>query len=248
MKNKNIGIYIFIVNNKFAYIGQSVDIENRLKNHIKKIERCNHPNISKDIKYSYSDVKYEVLELCNKESLNEREKYYYDIYSHEYTMLNIQECGNSRKRFDSNILDGDVNLFFYETDSYIQISDECYISKMDDLISISELYYFLTKNADVIKSIPDIVNSEKVLDKIYYSSNLRLKYSFSEFKDKVSNRNAVKFFKDEKMWKTRGARDNRNVYVNKYIWFAICYEIHPAFSYIILDMIVKNISNPKVME
>lgn len=87
-----IGIYKFTnkINNK-SYIGQSVNIEKRKKEHIQNI---NNYKIDSTLyqalrKYGIMNFSFEVLEECDKQELNEKEKYwiqYYDSYNNGYNM------------------------------------------------------------------------------------------------------------------------------------------------------------------
>ena len=88
MKEKICGIYKItnIINNK-CYIGQSVDIENRWKAHLRAVE---HPKyaIHKAIKkYGITNFSFEIIELCDKENLNKLEQkwiQYFDAYNNGY--------------------------------------------------------------------------------------------------------------------------------------------------------------------
>lgn len=83
-----IGIYCFTnkINNK-KYIGQSRDIENRIKNH-HKIEYNNPSNGCYNTKfyqalrkYGFDNFTIEILEECPIEKLNEREIYWIEYYN-----------------------------------------------------------------------------------------------------------------------------------------------------------------------
>ena len=75
------GIYIIrnIVNNK-VYIGQSIDIERRWKEHKRKYqyenERKNSYLYNAIYKYGIESFSFDILEECDKDKLNEREIYY----------------------------------------------------------------------------------------------------------------------------------------------------------------------------
>jgi group I intron endonuclease len=81
-----IGIYLIKNNiNGKSYIGQSIDIENRWKNHI----RCNkdYPLYRAFKKYGVENFTFEILELCDKEDLTEKEIYYYELLKPEYNQI-----------------------------------------------------------------------------------------------------------------------------------------------------------------
>lgn len=67
------GIYKFtnLINGKI-YIGQSVDIDRRLKEHKRRDEQ----RIDKAIKkYGFENFNFEIIELCSPDKLDELENY-----------------------------------------------------------------------------------------------------------------------------------------------------------------------------
>lgn len=85
---------------KECYIGQSVNISKRFKEHIKcglDIDRPQGNKLYKAmIEYNIWNFTFEVLEECNKEQLNEKEKFYISLYD---------SCNygyNSNKGIDKN--------------------------------------------------------------------------------------------------------------------------------------------------
>ena len=84
-KNK-IGIYLILnkVNNK-CYIGKSINIYSRIKNHIgylnlKSKKHENEHLINAWMKYGRTNFDYFVIEECLVENLSEKELYYIDLY------------------------------------------------------------------------------------------------------------------------------------------------------------------------
>lgn len=93
-KEKIQGVYAIEVNNKIVYVGQSVDVVGRCKQHshkiIKPIEECKkyksdfRPLYSELRELFYNDyyIKFLILErVKNKNKLKQREKYYMDKYN-----------------------------------------------------------------------------------------------------------------------------------------------------------------------
>lgn len=90
-----IGIYKITnkINNN-AYIGLSVDIERRWKDHIRRAQNSDGKEFDKVLykafrKYGIDNFSFEVIEQCLPEELNEKEAYwisYYDTYYHGYNM------------------------------------------------------------------------------------------------------------------------------------------------------------------
>lgn len=77
-----IGIYFIkcLINNK-TYIGSSINIEKRLKQHIKMLEKNNHSNQylqNSYNKYGKNNFKLGIIDICKEESLSNREQYYID--------------------------------------------------------------------------------------------------------------------------------------------------------------------------
>ena len=83
------GIYkITNIVNGHAYIGQSINIEERWKNHrCHPKEHSQYPLYRAFEKYGMENFKFEIIELCSQEELNEREIFYiqkYGTYGHGY--------------------------------------------------------------------------------------------------------------------------------------------------------------------
>ena len=92
-----IGIYKITnkINNK-SYIGQSIHIEERWKQHINLITTGEQLLYKAFRKYGINNFNFEVIELCPQTQLNEREIY----WSQHYNTLtpngyNMVECGDS---------------------------------------------------------------------------------------------------------------------------------------------------------
>lgn len=107
-----IGIYKITnkINGK-SYIGQSIDIERRWKEHRRSIG-LNKNSLYLDFeKYGIDNFTFEILEECATEMLNEREHYwieYYDTYNNGYNLTQggdynrIKIKGKSGFFFDKN--------------------------------------------------------------------------------------------------------------------------------------------------
>ena len=116
---KMIGIYLITnkVNNK-KYIGQSVDIERRYKEHL----RAGQPDIyahknERDIntpihramqKYNIINFSLTILELCSKEELDVKERYW------------IKKYRTNEKKFGYNITDGGQNNISLKGENHSQ--------------------------------------------------------------------------------------------------------------------------------
>lgn len=89
---------IYKITNKInghSYIGQSVDIERRWRQHINfPKENSKYPLYQAFVKYGIENFSFEILELCQKEKLDNREIYFitkFNTYCNGYN----QTCGGS---------------------------------------------------------------------------------------------------------------------------------------------------------
>lgn len=89
-----IGIYkITNLKNGKAYIGQSTNIEKRIKGHKKRAYNASGKEYEKTLyrairKYGLNNFKFEVLEICCLDELNEKERYYIEKYNTYYAGYN----------------------------------------------------------------------------------------------------------------------------------------------------------------
>ena len=97
VKDKVCGIYkITCLTTEKAYIGQSVDVKERLKQHIKSA--LSHSTTSNKLyqemkKYNPYDFTFELLEQVPREQLNERETYWISFYKTNDYGLNSTRGG-----------------------------------------------------------------------------------------------------------------------------------------------------------
>ena len=115
--NRMIGIYkITNLVDGNAYIGQSIQIEERFKEH-RNPSNWNR-EVNKKLYKAFADFglnnfSFEILEECNKEELNEKEKYwikYYNTYPNQYNMtaggqFNAGDSHPSHKLTEKDVID-----------------------------------------------------------------------------------------------------------------------------------------------
>ena len=99
------GIYKIenLINNK-CYIGQSVNIKRRWKDHKEASKNIKNKNYDYPLykairKYGLENFSFEILEKCSENLLNEKEKYwikYFNSYNNGY---NQNEGGNSGSHY-----------------------------------------------------------------------------------------------------------------------------------------------------
>lgn len=97
-----IGIYKITSPSKKVYIGQSVNIEKRIKMY--KYLHCKKQPIIYNslVKYGVENHKFEIIEECTIELLNERERYWQDFY-------NVLECGLNCRLTKTNDKSGNIS-------------------------------------------------------------------------------------------------------------------------------------------
>ncbi len=99
---KYIGIYCIenLINNK-KYIGQSVDLKDRLRGHKTKLKHNKHKNRHLQFavnKYGFENFKFYIVEECSAECLDERECYYISLYKSDNDEFGYNiEPGGSRE-------------------------------------------------------------------------------------------------------------------------------------------------------
>lgn len=109
-----VGIYKItnLVNNK-CYIGQSINIFNRWKEHqrIAKLQddsRYNYPIYLAMRKYGLENFDFEIIEECSEEELNERESYWIKFYNSFEDGYNVTLGGDGTRKYD---VDAIVNSY-----------------------------------------------------------------------------------------------------------------------------------------
>lgn len=96
-----IGIYsITCTATKECYIGQSIRIKTRWKEHQSALKCNKHYNYKLQEAYNqYGEINfvYKVLELCSKNELNNKEQYYIKLYNSFNNGYNLTEGGEDYK-------------------------------------------------------------------------------------------------------------------------------------------------------
>lgn len=99
--NPIVGIYKITSPSNKVYIGQSVDINRRWRNHRESISCKSRRSKLKSSfqKYGFDNHRFEVLQECLEEKLNELEKYYVDLFQtfNSKHGLNLKDGGRAGK-------------------------------------------------------------------------------------------------------------------------------------------------------
>jgi group I intron endonuclease len=89
------GIYELIVNKK-SYIGSSINLKNRLNEHLSDLNSENHSNKKLLRAYNkYKNIHFEIIEFCESDILIEREEYWYNIKGY-YNLQNPKKTINKQ--------------------------------------------------------------------------------------------------------------------------------------------------------
>lgn len=101
-----IGIYKITnkINNK-SYIGQSINIEHRWKEHLSRIDdkQFDYAIYNAFRKYGIENFNFEIIEQCKENELNDKEIYWIDYYNSYYDGYNMNLGGNGL-RYDYDFL------------------------------------------------------------------------------------------------------------------------------------------------
>lgn len=96
LSNK-IGIYEIIINKK-SYIGSSINLKNRLREHLLDLKQNNHNNKKLQNAYNkYQSLTIFILEECLAENLINREEHWYNLKGY-YNLQNPKKNKNSQCR------------------------------------------------------------------------------------------------------------------------------------------------------
>lgn len=213
------GIYMITVKDVYAYIGQSVDIDNRLKKHKRDIENKCHPNMDCVGDYSLSDCKFDILLECEPEELNELESFMYDKYSTSYIMLNKRLCGLQGVVGDSLIFYNNKNpeLTYRNENFYI---DGLKVSKYNGMYCLSELILYIKNHTDYD------FRPNRVLIKYEFVDRINAIYGLNIPK----TRNTAKYLKEADVYKVLGARNNKKVYCSFEVFITFAFYSCPQFA------------------
>lgn len=213
------GIYMITVKDVYAYIGQSVDIDNRLKKHKRDIENKCHPNMNCVGDYSLSDCKFDILLECEPEELNELESFMYDKYSTSYIMLNKKACGLQGVVGDSLRFYNDKNpsLIYKDGNFYIE---NIKVNTYDNLHCLSDLVLYIRNHTDYDFRLNSILVNNGFIDRINALCGLSI----------PKTRNTAKYLKDAGIYKVVGTRENKKIYCSFEVFITFAFYSCPQFA------------------
>ena len=104
---KRVGIYKITSPTNRIYIGQSINIERRIKGYKNLINCKGQPKLYNSlIKYGTLNHKYEIIELCEIEMLNERERFWQE----KFDSINGLNCNYVSTLDKKQLLSSEVRL------------------------------------------------------------------------------------------------------------------------------------------
>lgn len=133
------GIYKIVCNaTQGVYIGQSIDVDNRLKTHLNELKNNNHCNkeLQEDFNtYGSINFEFKIIASCEPEVLNCLEKYYIDKYSELNKSYNVKAGGAKDRK--ENLLTADE----YKNISRFKDIDKIYISELEPILLLAQQIY-----------------------------------------------------------------------------------------------------------
>lgn len=224
------GIYALIVNNKFAYVGQSINIENRLKSHTRHLSENRHSCFNKkSMKEDIKTFKSIILKECDKTDLNKYEYEMYEKMSKKYKMVNKKKCGIQGHRIERVIFkDGcNPNLELIDGNFYI---DNIKIEKSDDgLFCLTDLVKYINNNSNMEIRINEVLNTNDFID-----------YMNALYKTKIpKERRASEYMKAFGLYKVVGARENRKIFCRPGILITFAYKTCPQIAASVVILITE---------
>lgn len=132
----NSGIYEIKCNptNKI-YIGQSIDVDNRLKTHLNELKNNNHCNkeLQEDFNtYGSISFEFKIIASCEPEVLNCLEKYYIDKYSKLNKSYNAKAGGGKDR--EKVLLTADE----YRKIERFKNTDKIYIPQLEPILILAQ--------------------------------------------------------------------------------------------------------------
>lgn len=102
-----------------------------------------------------------------------------------------------------------------------------------NMLNVSDLELICSKrnalSGYAIKHIPEIMSRKENLERIYYILHKQsiLEGDLNSFLEQANERGIITYLKKINSWKTTGARQNKTVWANPYIWMLLALEMSP---------------------
>lgn len=124
-----IGIYkITNLNNGKVYIGKSKNLENRWKQHVKKMKFSEQEKWHNQLYFDMHDIgidnfSFEIIEECSVDKLNDKEIYWIKYYNSQENGYNIVSGGNYSGKLSPNDVEYIIQLLYEKILSIDEIAD-----------------------------------------------------------------------------------------------------------------------------
>lgn len=159
MQEKKIGIYKITSPSGRVYIGQSIDIEARIKNHSKWMySTCKGKLQNSFKKYGFEKHTFKIVRICPVSRLNKWERYYQDLYD----VLGVQ--GLNQVLVESNSSSGSLSQ---ETKDKMVIAHSSRVLRKLDK---PDEYFIRTKKA---LKLVELINGENSRNKVVLNRQLK---------------------------------------------------------------------------
>lgn len=230
-----IGIYSFIYKDKYAYVGQSIDVESRINTHKRDIISNRHPNLFLLSDYDIKDFTFNIEMQCDKNELNANEAKIYNELSHKYIMLNKVRCGMAAINGFNIIFRDDIDTSIsYKNDTFYIGDFE--ISKYDNLYNLTQLKNFIIDNSNYDIKISGIMNSDEFRNKVLALLNIPR----TKNKRRISEE-----LKQLGVYKVIGARSKKTIYCSYEVFITFLFSSCPQFYASLCIMLFNNWNNGK---
>lgn len=191
-----IGIYKIInVKNNKIYIGKSIDIQRRWKEHVRHSKdeflRKKSPIHKAINKYGASSFKFEILEECKEEELNEREMFYINLYNSRDKKkgYNITEGGDG-----GPIMYGSSNPLSVISEELVIYMRECYKNGVYKFDCYETILKKQELNINTFNTIWYGKTYKKIMPEVFTEENRKLQRKKSYEKRTFKHCNKVKPF------------------------------------------------------
>lgn len=129
------GIYMLTFKNcEKVYVGQSVDIKRRFKDHLRYLNMGEHSKKVQDAYKEFGEPELEILELCSDDQLNDRELFYINFWDSVNNGLNSTYSGQG----GCNIFGEDRYNSIYSNEQIIQLVHEILANPTETLTDLAE--------------------------------------------------------------------------------------------------------------
>ena len=175
------GIYKITINDYYVYIGQSMDIKLRWKQHLNQLKQNKHCNKKlQNVFNKYPNlIKFEIIEKCDESELDSKEMFYIERFNtfnsdHGLNLSIGGDCGSRKYKTEEdakvNALKKHKEYYQDNKDCFKQWAKQYYTNNKEQLKVKFKQYY--QDNKDYFKQYrQNNKDGNKVYAKQYYQDN-----------------------------------------------------------------------------